>query len=135
MVTYPDAVVKSPHSDVAVGFCCWTAGAEPKLSILGKAACGFAWTVLLADAGDAPDPGGGANLGAKPPGGGGMTPRPPPAGGKRAILVSKDHSQLTHSGQPFYLSQTLFQKLSRKRPQIKFLERARPLLTVSDHPA
>ena len=80
--TYPDAEVKSPQSDVAL--CCWlccgTVDMEPKLPMSGKGAWGWKLGLgLLPDAGDAPAPGGGASLGAKPPGGGGMTPNPPPA--------------------------------------------------------
>ena len=80
--TYPDAAVKSPHSDVV--FCCWlcwgTVELEAKAPMSGKGAGGWDWwTVLFVDTGDAPAPGGGASLGATPPGGGGKAPRPPPA--------------------------------------------------------
>ena len=44
----------------------------------GKEAGEFVVKILLGDAGDAPEPGGGASLGATPPGGGGITFRPPP---------------------------------------------------------
>ena len=80
--TYPDADVKSPHSDVVFccWLCCWTFEVEAKAPISGKGACGWHWwTVLFIDVGDAPAPGGGASLGAIPPGGGGITPSPPPA--------------------------------------------------------
>ena len=80
--TYPDAAVKSPHSDdVTVVFGCWlwcTTVVGPKLPMPGKEAGEFVVKVLLGDAGDAPEPGGGASLGATPPGGGGITFRPPP---------------------------------------------------------
>ena len=50
----------------------------------GKEAGEFDVKVLLGDAGDAPEPGGGASFGATPPVGGGITPRPPPPKRRKA---------------------------------------------------